>query len=127
MPPCASNASLALSLSPRGGGSWLRALSFYAMVSPGARLRHTLDGAPLTFERARGSVLERSWGYLAHWHLPPAPRRLGGGGAEWRMCAERVDGARCAGFRCGLEFKVPARTAAVGWMLALTSGGGGIR
>ena len=127
VPPCASNASLALALAPRGGGSWLRALSFYAMVSPGARLRHTLDGAPLTFERARGSVLERSWGYLAHWHLPPAPRRLGGGGAEWRMCAERVDGARCAGFRCGLEFKVPARTAAVGWMLALTSGGGGIR
>ena len=38
---------------------------------------------------------------------------------DWQLCAEHVAGDRCVGFRCGLEFKMPMRTAAVGWFVAL--------
>jgi hypothetical protein len=126
----------------------LRAISFFAMVSPGARLRHTLDGRPLRFAQARGSFLAQSWGYLQQWHVleqgrrPQEPRsdgaagrarRRGGGGGvhvspheqgnalEWRLCTDYVPNERCVGFRCGLEFKMPMRTAAVGWFLALSA------
>jgi hypothetical protein len=30
-----------------------------------------------------------------------------------------VPGAKCVGWRCGLEFKMPMRTAAVGWFLSM--------
>ena len=32
----------------------------------------------------------------------------------WKLCAEHVSGDQCKGFRCGLEFKMPMKTAAVG-------------
>jgi hypothetical protein len=188
VPPCAADNSSALRVllppAPPSGPSAseggaragahersLRALSFFAMVSPGARLVHTIGGRRVTFGAARGSLLSASWGYLQMWHLldddgtggaaeraPPndgsdGPSSVGGvrggggssrsgggrgrarsgasGGArsgasrgavaelEWRLCAEHVAGERCVGFRCGLEFKMPMRTAAVGWFLAL--------
>ena len=31
------------------------------------------------------------------------------------MCNRVRPGVRCVGYRCGLEFKMPMRTAAVGW------------
>lgn len=137
--------------------SRVRAISYFAMESPGAKIRHTLDGHPLRFDAVKGSFLAQSWGYLQQWHvlddeaMPPSAasegrilsataaggRRLhkrggggGGGGAggggvggarEWRLCAEHVPNARCVGFRCGLEFKMPMKTAAVGWFLTLSS------
>ena len=42
--------------------SSLRAISYFGMVSPGARLRHTIGGKPVAFDAARGSFLANSWG-----------------------------------------------------------------
>ncbi|KOO33409.1 hypothetical protein Ctob_009947 [Chrysochromulina tobinii] len=52
-----------------------------------------------------GSFLAQSWGYLQQWHVldGAAPR-------EWRLCNEPVPNARCVGWRCGLEFKMPMKT-----------------
>ena len=164
VPPCKRDNSSALTVyvpssSADGaaagqGPRSLRALSYFGMESPGAKLRHTINGRPVHFEAARDSFLAQSWGYLQMWHLfdessepatvepsgaIPSPRaaagahganrggrwRAGGGGNqaaaehEWRLCAEHVPNARCIGFRCGLEFKMPMRTAAVGWFVAL--------
>eukprot|EP00966_Prymnesium_polylepis_P275159 6357781-Prymnesium_polylepis.1 len=126
------------------------------MVSPGARLRHIVDGQPVTFSGVKGSFLEKSWGYLASCapsHRPPHPRPSpwslklcapvhlrswhlldgadigmdGSGGPSapsprrWSICSETVDGARCIGWRCGLEFKMPMKTAAIGWFVGLTA------
>lgn len=41
--------------------------------------------------------------------------------AVWSMCNRVRPGVRCVGYRCGLEFKMPMRTAAVGWAVAVTS------
>lgn len=153
VPPCKrgdNSSSLSIWL-PRGHAGGPHAISFFAMESPGARIRHTLNGRPLEFEAVQGSFLAQSWGYLQRWHVldasgarpsvsEPMPasgggdrmnnlRRgsaggsaaaMGNGAHEWRMCAEHVPNARCIGFRCGLEFKMPMRTAAVGWILTLT-------
>ena len=34
---------------------------------------------------------------------------------------DRLPTVDVAGFRCGLEFKMPMRTAAVGWFLSVTT------
>ena len=152
VPPCKRDNSSALTVSlPRsvpthdgGGERPLRAVSYFGMVSPGARLRHTMDGQPVTFDATRGSFLAQSWGYLQMWHTfddQPESATVGsdgvqhGGGRggrwragragnakelEWRLCSEHVPGARCIGFRCGLEFKMPMKTASVGWFLTLS-------
>ena len=119
----------------------LRALSYFGMVSPGARLRHVIDGTPVAFTRATGSFLAQSWGYMQMWHVlepPPSAAAMGGMGGvggrwrprgaggvphelEWKLCTEHVAGDRCVGFRCGLEFKMPMKTAAVGWFVALSA------
>ncbi|KAL1518588.1 hypothetical protein AB1Y20_002876 [Prymnesium parvum] len=118
VPACGRNASLQLELPAAAA-----ALSYFAMASPGAAVRHSLDGAPIEFRTARGSVLERSWGYLASWHLLDGAAAGGaaGGSRVWSLCAETVPNARCIGWRCGLEFKMPMRTAAVGWFIALVA------
>lgn len=123
LPPCGPAASpLELRL-PRVAGRRLRALSVFAAVSPGGEIRHSLDGRPIAFEQASGSFLQRSWGYVASWYLlardanasaAPPP-------AVWSMCNHVRHGVRCVGYRCGLEFKMPMRTAAVGWAVAVTS------
>ena len=131
VPPCASgrhgkNATSGLSvwLPPDTDAAALAAISYFAMVSPGARLRHTLDGAPLLFTPAKGSFLAQSWGYLQQWHVFPTHSggsRINADAREWRLCAEHVPNERCVGFRCGLEFKMPMKTAAVGWFLTLST------
>ena len=117
-PPCtAENASeLVLQLPAPEGGRRVRALSYFAMVSPGARLRHKFDGQPVEFAAVQGSFLARSWGYLQQWHVldGAAPR-------EWRLCNEPVPNARCVGWRCGLEFKMPMKTVGIGWFLSLAT------
>ena len=157
----ATISGLTIVLPPDTDGASLAALSYFAMVSPGARLRHTLDGEPLTFQPVRASFLAQSWGYLQRWHVldaadhqpmvkstpPPgtptpkskthhgnSARRRGQGaalagndhapnarGRLWQLCTEHVPNERCIGFRCGLEFKMPMKTAAVGWFLTLTA------
>jgi len=132
VPPCgASNRTdLTVTLPPAsadGGGPRrrrLRALSYFAMVSPGAKLRHTIDGQPARFDLARGSFLAQSWGYLQRWHMLPGAEVEGEAAErerEWRLCAEVVPNAKCVGWRCGLEFKMPMKTAAVGWFLTLAT------
>lgn len=117
-PPCtAENASeLVLQLPAPEGGRRVRALSYFAMVSPGARLRHKFDGQPVEFAAVQGSFLAQSWGYLQQWHVldGAAPR-------EWRLCNEPVPNARCVGWRCGLEFKMPMKTVGIGWFLTLAT------
>ena len=117
-PPCtAENASeLVLQLPAPEGGRRVRALSYFAMVSPGARLRHKFDGQPVEFAAVQGSLLAQSWGYLQQWHVldGAAPR-------EWRLCNEPVPNARCVGWRCGLEFKMPMKTVGIGWFLTLAT------
>ena len=117
-PPCtAENASeLVLQLPAPEGGRRVRALSYFAMVSPGARLRHKFDGQPVEFAAVQGSFLAQSWGYLQQWHVldGAAPR-------EWRLCNEPVPNARCVGWRCGLEFKMPMKTVGIGWFLSLAT------
>ena len=103
--------------------SSLRAISYFGMVSPGARLRHTIGGKPVAFDPARGSFLANSWGYLQMWHVFEEGEIANAAAKqqplEWKLCAEHVSGDQCKGFRCGLEFKMPMKTAAVGWFLAL--------
>lgn len=119
LPPCGNNGSLELRL-PAREREPVVAFSFYGMASVDTAIIHELDGRPIVFERALGSPLQYSWGYLARWHLLPeddeAPRRP----RVWRMCARRTsDDARCKG-RCGNELILPARTAAVAWAVSLT-------
>ena len=110
----------------------LRALTFdaplvsftpYANMHTAGGTSFSLDGRPIAFEQASGSFLQRSWGYVASWYLlardanasaAPPP-------AVWSMCNHVRHGVRCVGYRCGLEFKMPMRTAAVGWAVAVTS------
>ena len=94
----------------------MRALSYFAMVSPGARLRHSFDGRSVQFVAVQGSFLAQSWGYLQQWHVldGAAPR-------EWRLCNEPMPNARCVGWRCGLEFKMPMKTVGIGWFLTLAA------
>ena len=98
------------------------------------------------FDAARGSFLAHSWGYLQQWHLmdeaaaarahadrPPnmaaaaiSSRNAKAASApsnaiEWRLCTDYVAHERCVGFRCGLEFKMPMKTAAIGWFLSLSA------
>ena len=87
-------------------------------------MTHDCTGAAR--EPSAGTFLAESWGYLQHWHLRPTAGDDRSGALAmadahaWRVCTEPVPGARCVGFRCGLEFKMPMRTAAVGWFLTLT-------
>ena len=103
----------------------LAALSYFAMVSPGAKLRHTLDGQQVNFRTVKGSFLEKSWGYLARWYVldrgegAVETAQSFSGSRRWDVCSELVPNARCVGWRCGLEFKMPMRTAAVGWFIGL--------
>jgi len=123
LPPCATGVvPLELRL-PRAAGRRLRGLSVFAAVSPGGEVVHSLDGRRIAFESATGTFLQRSWGYVASWYLfardanasaAPPP-------AVWSMCNRVRPGVRCMGYRCGLEFKMPMRTAAVGWAVAVTS------
>ena len=119
VPPCAQNSSVEVVVPTADEpGARLAALSYFAMVSPGAKLRHTLSGQPIEFRTARGSFLEKSWGYLSKWHFID-PTTAGNSPTVWRMCTDPVPNARCVGWRCGLEFKMPMRTAAVGWFVGL--------
>ena len=118
VPPCTAEntTELVLELPAPEGGRHVRALSYFAMVSPGARLRHSFDGRSVQFGAVQGSFLAQSWGYLQQWHVldGAAPR-------EWRLCNEPVPNARCVGWRCGLEFKMPMKTVGIGWFLTLAT------
>ena len=75
-----------------------------------------IDGDLVVFRSVKGSFLAQSWGYLQKWHMledwrhrredPLLSSELRE--REWRMCAEPVPNARCIGYRCGLEFKMPS-------------------
>ena len=125
VPPC-NHANLTLSIPSRAGradgdmATRLQALSYFAMVSPGARLRHVIDGQMVDFHVVQGSFLAQSWGYLQRWHLLRKGEVEIGAKHTWSLCTDTFPGAKCIGWRCGLEFKMPMRTAAVGWFLTMS-------
>ena len=106
-----------------GAARRLRALSLFAAVSPGGGIEHSLDGRLIAFGTANGTFLQRSWGYVASWYLLPREANASAVAAPfvWSMCNRVRHGVRCIGYRCGLEFKMPMRVAAVGWVVAVSS------
>ena len=112
----AASGSTAVDRDDGTGRRKVRALSYFAMESPGARIRHMIDGDLVVFRSVKGSFLAQSWGYLQKWHMledwrhrredPLLSSELRE--REWWMCAEPVPNARCIGYRCGLEFKMPS-------------------
>ena len=98
------------------------ALTFYAMVSPGSQVVHNIDGRRVHFGRAHGSFLAQSWGYYEMWLLAADENN----GSRWELCSAPVADAKCTSKsnvhgKCGLEFRMPKRTAAVSWVAAVVA------